>query len=144
MEKGGVKPSFFYFMHGDVGLVIGINNLYKGYGQVDEEVPKCGSTNGEYFSEVEVPLCFAYQQPKHKGIYPKSHEGNANELTIFPQHVRVLAVEGVYPVENIVGGGSSEKPGGVGQILVNLELISEQKGNSKIDKYTRNTNKPKL
>lgn len=42
-------------------------------------------------------------------------------------------MEGVYPVENVVGGGGGDKSGCVGYILMNLELVSEEEGDSEID-----------
>lgn len=81
----------------------------------------------------------ANQYPENKGIDSQPDQRYSEELREFHKHLRVLTVEGPYPVEEVVGCCSYAETNRIGDVFRDFDPFLADVSKSKIDEHTGKT-----
>jgi hypothetical protein len=82
--------------------------------------------------------------PEDEIVDPQPYQADRQEFGVFQGDVRVLALEGPDPVQDIVGRCSDREPDGIGHIFLDLQPFLADIGYAKIYGDTREADNAEL
>ena len=86
----------------------------------------------------------ANQYPVNKGIDSQPDQRYSEELREFHKHLRVLTVEGPYPVEEVIGCCSYTETNRIGDVFRDFDPFLADVSSREINKYPGDTYNPEL
>ena len=103
---------------------------------VGQEIPDGHHGNGEKLGNVKVKAPALDDQPQDKIVDPQPDHADDKEFGILPGYIRIAALEGPDPVEQVIGGSGNGKTNGVGKIFLNPENLLANIGHTKINQQS--------